>query len=133
MLIVILILSTLFCHVIADYNLQGILASMKQKDWWREHSPDDAYRRDWIPAILAHSFMWSCVVMIPTLVLCWNSLSWFWVLFWVVLNTFWHASIDDLKANLNEINLVRDQSLHMVQIGLMLVTPILMLAGRSLG
>ena len=28
-----MLISMLFCHIIDDYCLQGILASMKQKSW----------------------------------------------------------------------------------------------------
>lgn len=31
-----LILTMIFMHIIDDYCLQGILASMKQKSWWTE-------------------------------------------------------------------------------------------------
>ena len=33
----------LFLHVVDDYYLQGILASMKQKSWWQKNAPDNLY------------------------------------------------------------------------------------------
>ena len=29
-------ISMIFMHILDDYCLQGILASMKQKEWWRK-------------------------------------------------------------------------------------------------
>ena len=31
-----LLASMFFMHVVADFNLQGIMASMKQKTWWQK-------------------------------------------------------------------------------------------------
>ena len=35
-----ILLCMIFCHIIDDYYLQGILASMKQKSWWKNNYPD---------------------------------------------------------------------------------------------
>ena len=129
MLIVILIFSTILCHIIADFNLQGILAMMKQKEWWEENSPEPQYKKDYLVALFAHSFMWACIIMIPSLVICWNHITWFYVLWFVILNTIWHATIDDWKANKKCINLVEDQKFHMIQIGALLVAPIISILG----
>ena len=44
----------LFMHVIGDYNLQGVLASMKKKSACEGQG--DKYRFDYVPALLAHAF-----------------------------------------------------------------------------
>lgn len=46
----------IFCHIIDDYFLQGILASMKQKVWWKENYPDKIYSKDYLMALFMHSF-----------------------------------------------------------------------------
>lgn len=33
--------SMFFMHVVADFNLQGIMASMKQKTWWQKQEGYD--------------------------------------------------------------------------------------------
>ena len=40
----------IFCHIVDDYYLQGILASMKQRKWWEEHYPQKSYNYDYIMA-----------------------------------------------------------------------------------
>ena len=35
-------------HVIADFNLQGILANFKQKKWWKDNYSQKLYKSDWI-------------------------------------------------------------------------------------
>ncbi len=43
------ILLMIFCHIVDDYYLQGILAKMKQKMWWKENAPDNIhYKYDYI-------------------------------------------------------------------------------------
>lgn len=55
----------LFCHVIDDYYLQGILASMKKKSWWEKNAPDELYKNDYKMALFMHSFSWSFMIMLP--------------------------------------------------------------------
>ena len=57
-----ILFSMLFLHLIADYNLQGVLAQFKQKKWWKENYPDATYKNDWMIALVEHSFMWSFLV-----------------------------------------------------------------------
>ena len=43
-------------HVIDDFHLQGILASMKQKEWWKKQEGyKDLYKDDYITALMIHS------------------------------------------------------------------------------
>ena len=54
-----LLICMMFCHIINDYKLQGILASMKQKSWWEENGNDPLYKHDYIMALFEHSFSWA--------------------------------------------------------------------------
>lgn len=109
------ILLMIFCHIIADYNLQGWLASAKQKSYWEQNAPDKKYAHDYIIALIMHSISWSFMIMLPiAYVQQFNVGFIFFIAF--VLNVIIHAFVDDLKANKMIINLYQDQWLHMVQI-----------------
>lgn len=101
----------LFLHILADYNLQGILATMKQKEWWTDIN-ETKYHHDYKAALLAHSFMWSFVVCLPFLFYKLDLA----FLIVVTINALIHYIIDDLKANKKKINLVQDQRFHVCQI-----------------
>lgn len=105
------------CHIIVDFHTQGILASMKQKKWWADNVPamgfTHKYDKDYLAALFMHSVEWSIVVHIPFVVFyCSNPV----VLASVVFNAFAHMFIDDLKCNRMKINLITDQTLHIIQI-----------------
>ena len=55
----------LFNHVLDDYFLQGCLANMKQRDWWKTNYPDNKYKYDYIAALFMHSLSWSFMIMLP--------------------------------------------------------------------
>ena len=111
------ILWMIFFHVIADYNLQGWLASAKQKSYWEANAPEKLYKHDYIIALIMHSISWTFMVMLPIAYINqFNIDILFIVLF--VFNVVVHADIDHMKANLKLINLWHDQLLHMLQIGL---------------
>ena len=99
-------------HLIADYNLQGILADMKQINWWRSKTTNEKYEHDWRAALMCHAFMWSIVTFFP-LMFTVNSYVFSAI---VIINAGIHACVDVAKANLRWINLVEDQTLHLVQI-----------------
>lgn len=120
-----LILLMIFLHIIDDYVLQGILASMKQKAWWKENAPDELYRHDYIWALIMHSFSWSFMIMLPIAYIM-NFQPNGWFLFMFALNILTHAVTDNAKANLRTINLWFDQIVHMRQIILTFVFMILM-------
>ena len=110
---------TLFCmiamHIIADYCLQGILANIKQKSWWKENAPDKLYKHDWIMALFMHSFFWSFCIMLPIYVAygyTWNGK----MTMFLVVNILSHMYIDNEKANNHSTNLIIDQIFHMIQI-----------------
>ena len=105
----------IFLHIIDDYKLQGILASMKQKVWWKEQNGyKSLYKYDYIPALIEHSFSWTFMIMLPIAIYLKFNLGW-WVLAYIV-NMAVHALVDDLKANKLKINLVIDQTIHLSQI-----------------
>ena len=105
----------IFCHIIADYNLQGWLASAKQKEWWEKNAPDNMYKNDYKMALFMHSFTWSFMIMVPVAIyaLCMKEF-FLCSFFWFLWNIGMHYFIDDRK----EINLVEDQLLHLWQIAL---------------
>ena len=109
------LLSMIFLHIIDDYKLQGILASMKQKKWWEEQKEyKKLYKYDYIPALIEHSFSWTFMVMLPIAISLHFNTGW-WIIVYIV-NIIIHAFVDDLKANKFKINLVIDQSIHIMQI-----------------
>ena len=109
------ILLMLFLHIVDDYYLQGILASMKQKSWWKANAPDEKYKNDYIMALVAHGFSWTFMVMLPIAVLMdFNPGAEFYILF--VGNMVVHSVTDHMKANERLINLVADQTIHVIQI-----------------
>lgn len=104
-----------FCHIVDDYYLQGILANMKQKEWWNKNAPKPLYKCDYIVALITHSFSWAFMVMLPIALFYGFALPPpFWICF--IVNIAVHAFVDDLKANKLKINLVTDQAVHIVQI-----------------
>lgn len=114
---VFIILCMIFCHVIADYNLQGWLASAKQKSYWEKNAPDQMYKHDYICALTMHSFSWTFMIMLPLMYAVGFKVNPF-LLFLFVINILIHAIVDDLKANEKCINLWQDQLIHMCQIAM---------------
>ena len=111
-----IILFMIFMHIFDDYFLQGILANMKQKEWWKKQEGyKRLYKYDYIWALLMHSFSWSFMIMLPIAIFNYFNVG---VLFVRVLiaNVIIHCSVDHLKANKHKINLIEDQIIHIVQI-----------------
>ena len=109
-------LTMIFMHILDDYHLQGILASMKQKEWWRKQEQyKELYKYDYLIALIMHSFSWAFMIMLPIAFTMRFDLT---GLFLVCLfaNVAIHAVVDDLKANKGKINLWTDQSIHITQI-----------------
>ena len=109
----------IFMHIVDDYYLQGILASMKQKEWWKKNAPDKCYRFDYAVALFTHAFSWSFMIMIiPTIYYIMNTSNWreWFIIPIFSLNMGIHAVIDNEKANNKSINLVIDQLIHILQI-----------------
>ena len=119
---ILVLLLMILMHIFADYHLQGILASMKQKSWWLDQCKADyeKYRNDYKAALIAHSFEWSFLMMVPIFILknpmnysLGDTVHFLWML---ILNVFIHAITDHAKANLHTFNLIQDQAMHYFQI-----------------
>lgn len=112
----------IFAHIVDDYYLQRILASLKQKSWWeKQENYKPLYKYDYIVALIMHAFSWSFMISLPILYFGFTK----WIMVAILLNTIIHGIVDDLKANKGKINLIVDQSIHIVQI---LITWILFVA-----
>lgn len=114
-----ILLTMFFCHIFADYNLQGILASMKQKEWWRKQTTRQIYQNDYKMAMLEHAFAWSFVMELPLTVMAivQDNMPLMWLtVATMVFNTAIHYHVDNWKANIKAINLIEDQAIHFVQI-----------------
>ncbi len=111
-------------HVIEDFHLQGRMADMKQKTWWRENAPS-RYKDDYIPVIILHGMEWSILASLPLLTVTGLDAGW-WFFLMVVVNGLVHAGVDHLKCNSFRIGLIADQSIHVVQIvGMIAVTMVM--------
>ena len=111
-----ILLAMVFCHIVDDYYLQGILASMKQKSWWQKsESYSEKYRYDYVMALIEHAFSCSFMVMLPIFIVSKFQIDVFMCLVFLA-NWIIHAVVDDLKANKKKINLIQDQAIHLVQI-----------------
>ena len=114
---IIVLLSMFFLHIVDDYYLQGILASLKQKSWWEKNAPDKLYKYDYLIALLEHAFSWSFMVHVPIMIyLTYFGKPLYELPFTILANMIIHAFIDDKKANRHSINLITDQLLHFIQI-----------------
>ena len=114
----ILLYAMLFLHLVDDYYLQGILASMKQKSWWEKNAPDPLYKNDYKVALIEHAFSWTFMIMLPITVLMVinnNILVVPWSIAFII-NWIIHGWVDHLKANVHNISLVVDQVVHICQI-----------------
>ena len=114
------LLLMIFLHIVADYNLQGWLASAKQKEWWQKNAPQSLYKHDSIWALLMHSFSWTFMIMLPIAYINGFDVD---IIFAVVfvINVILHAITDHSKANEKFINLIQDQLVHIMQIMITLV------------
>ncbi|MEA4972594.1 hypothetical protein SDC9_145952 [bioreactor metagenome] len=110
-----ILICMIFFHIIDDFHLQGWLANAKQKSWWEKNAPDTMYKYDYLVALLIHSFSWTFMIMIvPTVFTAYWKNVWYPFLF--VGNMVIHFIVDDAKANKHKINLIQDQSIHILQI-----------------
>lgn len=115
--IVVVLILMVFFHILDDFVIQGlgVLGKMKQKSWWQENAPSEKYKYDYIVALIFHAFSWSVMVLLPIFFATnWNP---HWMILLIgAVNVMIHAVVDDLKANKLRINLVVDQSIHILQI-----------------
>ena len=107
----------MLAHLVADYTLQGCLADLKQRNWWRiqmdglPQERKEKYRNDYKMALACHALYWSLIVCLPLLTVTGSA----YILNAIIQGAI-HYGIDDAKANKATINLVTDQLLHFAQI-----------------
>lgn len=117
---IVILFTMIFCHIVDDYYLQGWLASGKQKNWWKKQGDNPLYENDYIIALICHSFSWSFMINLPLMLylLYVNNLNLIFYSISIVVNMVIHAIVDNLKANVKIINLIQDQSIHLIQIAI---------------
>lgn len=110
-----ILLFMVFMHIVDDYYLQGVLAKMKQKSWWEENAPNKLYAKDYIVALFMHAFSWAFCIMLPLAIYFKFQIDIsFFIIF--ICNVILHMWTDNLKANKKTINLIEDQTMHLLQI-----------------
>lgn len=102
----------IFLHIVDDFYLQaqGALANLKQEEWWEKNYPDKKYSFDYLVGLFMHAFSWTFMIMLPAM------LNGYFPIWLFGLNVIIHATVDDLKANKKSINLLIDQTIHIIQI-----------------
>lgn len=112
-----ILIMMIFCHIIDDYVLQGKLADLKQREWWKVNAPKKKYKNDYKVALLCHGLEWSTMIMLPIMVQQNFNVGINFLIVWAAMGMI-HAWIDDIKANHLDFNLIEDQSFHFIQIAL---------------
>lgn len=109
-----------FCHVIADYNLQGILANLKQIKWWEQNYHTNKDEQNASAALRIHSGSWAFMIMLPIMLFMLITKQYDFDFYIVALgiNSLIHSIVDDAKCNQEIINYRTDQYIHMFQITL---------------
>ena len=130
-----ILIAMILLHIIEDFHLQGILANMKQKNWWDKQIVDfppkkaNKYRKDYVISLISHSLENSIFIVLPIIIdqLIYtfttnpnNSYFIMWIAY-ILFNTIAHSYVDDLKCNKLKINLITDQLLHFITIILLFV------------
>lgn len=117
MLILKVFLLCLVLHFFADFTLQGCLANLKCREWWENNYPQKLYAKDYICALCVHSLYWTVITAAPII--------WLWrapvgiLVLLLVVHVVIHACTDHEKANRRSINLTADQTIHLVQVALL--------------
>ena len=113
-----ILLSMIFCHIVDDYYLQGILANLKQEKWWKENAPQKMYEKDYLVALFMHGFSWSFMIHLPltVCVFIFDFERYIIIAVSCLCHAVLHAFVDHLKANKGILNLVQDQLIHLAQI-----------------
>lgn len=115
-----LLIAMIFFHIWDDFGRQGILANMKQKEWWKKQEGyNDMYKYDWIPALLAHSFSWTTMISIPVIIYCYIfsvKIRLLCVIIMFVTNVIMHFIVDHGKCNIHAYDLCTNQMYHILLI-----------------
>ncbi len=111
-----ILMTMIFLHIIDDYVLQApCLCNLKQKSFWEKNAPQAMYKNDYLWALLMHGFSWAFMIMFPIAIAKGFNVDINFFLM-LIINTAFHAGVDDLKANKYRINLWTDQLAHIGQI-----------------
>ena len=111
-----LLLFMILAHIADDFYLQGNLAKMKQKVWWEKlFEYKSLYKHDYKMALFIHSMSWSIMILIPSMILL-PTVSSYLLLGAFIINTIIHYWIDNEKCNKLHINLMADQTIHLLQV-----------------
>ena len=106
----------IFLHIIDDFCLQAFcLANLKQRSFWKKNAPHDMYETDYIMALGIHAFSWAFMIMLPVAMYLSFDIEFDYFIV-LLINMVIHAIVDDLKANNKKLNLVQDQTIHLMQI-----------------
>ncbi len=124
-----LVYSMIFMHIIGDYALQSVcnFHNMKQESWWKrtcdiDDLSESKFKNDYKLILYLHALSWTICILIPIVLdhyLLYHKFYFGFEMFIhsaLIANTCIHAIVDDMKANMNVINLVTDQVIHFVQI-----------------
>ena len=139
---ILILIFMILAHIIADWNLQGIMGQMKQRDWWIDQTkavlsegraegdmPDwvqspiwKKVRHDYVMVLAIHGLEWSIIMHLPAIIYLWmtgdlTTVGQEAVITAVILiQAAVHAWLDNLKANTYQTNLIADQIWHLVQV-----------------
>ena len=132
MAILVVLLLMILAHIVDDFYLQPMsgLNKLKQRAYWENHISgslrDSIYKHDYIVGLIIHSISWSIAILLPIFIYYKWHPHWFvYIAFGV--NAIVHAIVDDLKANRGKLNLIADQLIHLIQIGLTFMTFVLII------
>lgn len=113
-------------HILDDFVLQpACLSNLKQRDWWKKAYTDEhgniepvkynKYKYDYMAALVIHCLSWSAMILVPSIILGINVPDLVLIALFFV-NAIIHGFVDHSKANLLQINLVTDQTIHIGQV-----------------
>ena len=109
-----LFLLMFLAHCIDDFFFQGgCLVNLKQKSWWDKQTQDAKYKNDYKMGLFIHAFEWSA--MLCFVLILFGASEWFLAGSFIINGSI-HMFVDDLKANKFKINLIQDQTIHLIQI-----------------
>lgn len=119
-----ILMAMVFCHIVDDYYLQGVLANLKQKSWWEKNAPEKMYKKDHLVALFMHGFSWSFMVHLPLVLYSFITKTESYLVIGAscICHAVLHAVVDHLKANVRCINLIQDQMVHLAQIAVIFIT-----------
>ncbi|MDD3172190.1 MAG: DUF3307 domain-containing protein [Herbinix sp.] len=93
----------------------GEINKLPTKSWSEQQENKRLYKNDYKCALFVHSLSWTLSIMLPLAYFINFNLNIEYNLL-LVFNILTHMFIDNLKANKLKINLITDQSIHLIQI-----------------